>query len=233
MRRSKAVVSLSGGADSATLLYLAVAECQEVHALSVDYGQRHKKELTCAAALCEKLHVPHKVITFDLTTFGGSPLTDLTMKVPAQADKKQTATVVPFRNTVLATLCAAHAKQYQFNTIYMGPTYEDLASYEDCRPEFYNALQNCLRLGGSIHDLEIRTPFISALKSDIVLLGYHTLEVPYELTWTCYEGKDKPCLVCDACRERMESFAVAGLRDPLVTDDADWAQYESLQTMVR
>ncbi len=222
MRINRGVVSLSGGADSATLLYLAMTECADLHALSVDYGQRHKKELVCAAILCEEMNIPHTVVSFDLSLFGGSPLTDSSLKVPTQADQNQSATVVPFRNTILATLCAAYCKQHGLNTIYIGATFEDLANYEDCRQIFFTNLQDTLRLGGTIHDLEIRTPFIGARKQDIVHLGHTKLSVPYENTWTCYEGKDEPCLECDACLERVESFVLNGLRDPLVTDDATW-----------
>ena len=228
MRRSKAVVALSGGADSATLLYLALAETGgEVHAVSIDYGQRHKKELVCAKFLCDQVSIEHTIVPFDLTLFGGSPLTDPTMKVPEQIENNQAATVVPFRNTFIATICAAYAKQHDLNTIYMGPTYEDLANYEDCREEFFTDLQRTLRLGGTIHDLEIRVPFINSRKMDIIYLGYNKLSVPYEMTWTCYEGKEKPCLKCDACQERMQSFALNGLQDPLVSK-ADWKQYEQL-----
>ena len=222
MRRNKGVVLLSGGADSATLLYLALTQCEELHAISVNYGQRHKKELECAKILCAELDIPHKVIDFDLTAFGGSPLTDSTLDVPKQSDDNQALTVVPFRNTFLTVLAAAYAKQHGLNTIYCGPTYEDLANYEDCREIFIESLQQTLRLGGTVHDLRILAPFINSRKTDIVYLGVDKLSVPYENTWTCYEGKDEPCLECDACKERIESFVLNGFRDPLIKDDAVW-----------
>ena len=223
MRVNNGVVAFSGGADSATLLYSVITECRDLHALSIDYGQRHKKELDCARVICNELSIPHTVISFDLSCFGGSPLTDPSLKVPAQAEKNQAATVVPYRNTILVTLCAAYCKLNNLNTIYIGATYEDLASYEDCREIFFDHLEDTLRLGGTIHDLEIRTPFINMKKKDIVFLGHTELDVPYELTWTCYEGKDKPCLVCDACKERIESFTQNGWRDPLI-DDVTWKE---------
>ena len=226
MRRNRSVVALSGGADSATLLYLAATECIDLHALSIDYGQRHIKELECAKILCDGIKVPHTIIKFDLTVFGGSPLTDKSLNVPAQSENKQSSTVVPYRNTILATLCAAYCKQYNLNTIYMGPTHEDLANYEDCRRVFYDSLQQSLRLGGTVHDLVIKVPFIDTEKKDIVHLGYTKLSVPYEKTWTCYEGGDKPCLVCDACRERITSFVLNGLQDPLVPDYDTWKRLE-------
>lgn len=226
MRENYSVVSLSGGADSATLLYFAMTESSTLHAVSVDYGQRHRKELDCAKALCIAQNVPHTVIKFDLTVFGGSPLTDPSLKVPTQAEQNQSATVVPFRNTFLATICAAYCKQHGLNTIYMGPTYEDLANYEDCRPEFFEALEKALIVGGTVDDLKIRTPFINKKKVEIIQLGHYVLEVPYEKTWTCYVGADEPCLECDACQERIESFVLNGLRDPLVKDDATWQKFE-------
>jgi len=222
MRHNNGVVALSGGADSATLLYLALTECENLHAVSVNYGQTHIKELECARKLCKTVQVPHTIIDFDLTCFGGSPLTDKTLNVPAQSDNKQSVTVVPFRNTFLATICAAYCKQHNLNTIYMGATYEDLANYEDCRPVFFDALEELLLLGGTIHDLNIETPFIDTKKSEIIRLGYNKFSVPYQDTWTCYKGGDYPCLECDACRERIESFIVNGIRDPLITDESDW-----------
>lgn len=226
MRRSKGVVSLSGGADSATLLYLATTECDELHALSVNYGQRHKKELVCAKELCIGLNTPHTVVDFDLTVFGGSVLTDASLPVPSQYENKQSTTVVPYRNTFLITLCAAYCKQHDLNTIYMGPTYEDLACYEDCREIFMDAIERALILGGTVHDLIIRCPFINSRKSDVIKLGHDRFEVPYEKTWTCYKGEEDPCLECDACLERIESFVVNELRDPLVKDDADWDKFK-------
>ena len=224
MRKNNGVVLLSGGADSATLLHLALTQCENLHAISIDYGQRHKKELECAKVLCSEINVPHTIINFDLTLFGGSPLTDSSLSVPKQSDNAQASTVVPFRNTFLATIAAAYAKQHNLNTIYMGPTYEDLRNYEDCREVFIESLQQTFRLGGTIHDLCIETPFINISKSDIVHLGHTKLSVPYEKTWTCYEGGDAPCLTCDACLERVESFVLNGLRDPLVMDNSKWEE---------
>ena len=186
----------------------------------------HKRELNCAKELCKINNIPHVIIPFDLTVFGGSPLTDTNIDIPKQADNKQASTVVPFRNTLFITLCAAYCKQHDLNTIYIGATYEDLASYEDCRPNFFESLQNTLRLGGTVHDLEICTPFIGAHKHQIIKLGYHTFGVPYGKTYTCYKGEEEPCLECDACIERIEAFVTNSIRDPLVTDDQKWHDLE-------
>jgi len=230
MRNSKAVVCLSGGADSATVLYLAVAQCTEVHAISVNYGQRHVKELECAKALCNELNIKHTIIDFKtLASFGGSPLVDSSIDVPSQSENKQTTTVVPYRNVFLTTIAAAYCQQHGLNTIYVGPTYEDLANYPDCRPEYITSIQQTLRLAGTIHDIEIRAPFISITKDRIVLLGIERLEVPYEKTWTCYKGGDKPCMECDSCKERAASFYLNGFKDPIVSDE-DWTRYKEEMT---
>ena len=223
MRKSKAVVALSGGADSATILYLAMQQCDEVHAISINYGQRHVKELECAKKLCKLNNIKHTIVPFDLTIFGGSPLTDKNMEVPEQSAQNQAVTVVPYRNTFIAMIAAAYCKANGLNIIYMGPTYEDLENYEDCRPVFFEALQQLVLVAGTIHDLEIRTPFITTTKQQIVQIG-QMLQVPYEKTFTCYKGEDEPCMVCDACQERMQSFRANGIRDPLISEDK-WDEY--------
>ena len=222
-RKARAVVALSGGADSATILYLAMQQCDEVHAISINYGQRHVKELECAKKLCELNNIKYTIVPFDLTIFGGSPLTDKNMEVPTQSAQNQSVTVVPYRNTFIAMIAAAYCKANGCNIIYMGPTYEDLENYEDCRPVFFEALQQLVLVAGTIHDLEIRTPFITTTKQQIVQIG-QMLQVPYENTWTCYKGEDEPCITCDACRERMQSFRANNVRDPLISEEI-WAVY--------
>lgn len=226
MREDRAVVTLSGGADSATLLYFAMTQCKIVHAISIDYGQRHIKELECAKTLCKMNNIPHTIVPFDLTIFGGSPLTDASMEVPAQSDQNQAATIVPYRNTFIAAIAAAYCGANDLDIIYIGSTYEDLANYPDCRPVFFDALQKALLLGGTVHNLEIRTPFISMCKEQIIRLGHFSFGVPYENTWTCYKGGKDPCMVCDACRERLESFRLNGIQDPLVSAEK-WDEYMS------
>ena len=163
---------------------------------------------------------------FDLTIFGGSPLTDTSMDVPTQVDRNQASTIVPYRNTFIATIAAAYCEANDLDIIYMGPTYEDLANYPDCRPVFFDALQKALLLGGTVHNLEIRTPFITASKEQVIRLGHFSFGVPYKDTWTCYVGQEEPCMVCDACRERLESFRLNGLQDPLVPEEK-WDEYMS------
>lgn len=228
MNKMKGVVCFSGGADSTTLLYHTLRECEEVHAISVNYGQRHVKELEVAADTIKYLEkhktIPHKIIDLSgLGSIGGSPLIDSNLSVPTQDEKKQGTTVVPFRNTVLATLAAAYARTVDANIIYIGSTYEDLAEYPDCRPAYFESLQQTLRLGDKVHNLIIKTPFINITKDKIINYGLN-IGVQYDKTWTCYEGKDYPCLKCDACRERMRSFKMNNMRDPLVSQD-DWAKY--------
>jgi len=220
----KAVVCLSGGADSTTLLHLASRECQEVHALFLDYGQKHIKEKDSAIVQAKALNVAaFKVIQFDLTQFGGSPLTDSSIPTPTQRENKQADTVVPFRNTMILTFAAAYAKMQGCNTLYLGATFEDLKNYPDCRPMFFKKLQETLMLGDTMHDLHVRTPFVMMKKDEIIRLGV-SYGIDYTGTWTCYEGGEYPCLKCDACRERMLSFRLNKQQDPLVAD-TDWADY--------
>ncbi|MEA3421822.1 MAG: 7-cyano-7-deazaguanine synthase QueC [Acidobacteriota bacterium] len=223
IRKNRAVVCFSGGVDSTTVLHLASNEAEVVHALSIDYGQRHKKELDKAKEITKMMKIPHTILHIPLNVFGGSPLTDKNMNVPKQADKNQGATIVPFRNMLFATLAAAYAKANDLNTIYMGTTYEDLAEYPDCRPVFFDSLNETLMLGDKIHDLIISTPFMGATKDVVIKAGVH-LGVDYSKTWTCYLGEDYPCLKCDACRERMLAFRLNNMKDPIVTDE-DWADY--------
>ena len=219
----KSIVCFSGGADSTTVLYLAMRESEKICAFSVDYGQRHSKELECARDITARLGIQHVVMNLNLGVFGGSPLVDKTINVPDQQENAQSSTVVPYRNTLIATLAAALARSKGYNTIYMGPTYEDLANYADCRPIFYESLEETLRLGDTLHDLSIITPFISSTKREIVRFGMN-LGVDYSKTWTCYAGLSEPCMKCDSCRERMLSFRQNDMKDPLISDEK-WADY--------
>ena len=219
----KAVVLLSGGADSTTALYLALKENDEVHAIGFNYGQRHSRELDHARATCTVKKVPFTVVDLNLAQFGGSPLVDVNLNVPKQSANKQATTVVPYRNTLLIVLAAANARLVGANRIYIGATYEDLANYPDCRELFFEQLETTLRLSGPIYDLEICAPFVGMKKDEVIKMGKR-LKVDYQLTHTCYCGVDYPCLECDSCRERMESFRLNKVRDPLVTKE-DWKHY--------
>lgn len=237
MREKNVVVLLSGGMDSTTQLYDVLSKKDarnNVSVMSVNYGQRHKVELDIAKQHVTRLVknpletftgqiVDHKVVDFDFSIFGGSPLTDPEWKVPKQSDNQQESTVVPYRNTVLITLAAMFAHKSQSEEIYISAVYDDLKAYPDCRPEYYESLQRTLRLGGVIHNLKVKVPYNELTKVEIVKLGLE-LGVDYSLTHTCYNGSTPPCLDCDADRERMDAFKQNGVRDPLVSEEL-WSKY--------
>jgi 7-cyano-7-deazaguanine synthase len=219
-----AVVLLSGGMDSATALAMTRAEGFEVVALTVDYGQRHRKEIDVARRLAKRFRVKdHRIVSLDLTAIGGSALTARTIRVPLQRSLEEIGqgiplTYVPARNTILLGYALGLAEATGAAAIVIAAHYSDFSGYPDCRPEFYAAFQEVARLGtkrGVEGDLiEIRTPLIRMTKADIVRKGQE-LGVPWELTWSCYLGGEKACGVCDSCQLRLKGFREAGVRDPL------------------
>lgn len=216
---TKVLVSLSGGADSVTLLYDAIEQYgrKNVGGVYFYYGQRHSPgEQEAINAIADCLLMTYQTINVDLSQFGRSPLTDMNLSVPAQEEKKQGITVVPYRNTMFLVMAAAKATVEGFDTIALGATYEDLAEYPDCRPVYFDAMQKALRLADRHHHLRIWTPYVDMRKRDVIALG-KDLYVPYEFTHTCYEGVyQKPCRKCDACKEREQSFLDNGIVDPLL-----------------
>ena len=213
-----AVLLLSGGMDSTTLLWHLRAEGRDlsVHTLSIDYGQRHRVELESAAALSARAGAAsHQVLPLDPGAFGGSPLTDDSLDVPAASEDRQIDTVVPFRNLLFVTLAAACAEGLGAADIYIAPVRDDYEAYRDCRREFYDSLEQTLRLGAARDTVfRIHTPFVGRTKVEVVALGM-TLGVPWGLTHTCYTGRRPACGRCDACSERLAAFAANGAVDPL------------------
>jgi len=219
-----AVVLLSGGMDSATALAIAKAENHEVIALTIDYGQRHRKEIEAAKAVADHFRVrDHRIVRLDLTTVGGSAITDRRIRVPEQRSLEDIGqgippTYVPARNTIFLAYALAVAEASKARAIYIAANTLDSSGYPDCRPEYYHAFQEVARLGtkrGAEGDpIEIRTPLIEMTKADIVRTG-QKLEVPWELTWSCYNGRARACGTCDACQLRLKGFREADLRDPL------------------
>ena len=217
-------ILLSGGMDSTTLLWwLKEQHPGEIHAISIDYHQRHRVELECAARLASLAGVAHKVVELDLTAIGGSPLTDSRLHVPAARDRQQIATVVPFRNLLFVTLAAAYAETRDIHDLYLAPVADDYPAYRDCRRPFYDSLEQTLRLGAARDTpFRIHTPFIDRRKTEMVALGLQ-LGVPYEHTHTCYAGQRPACGQCDACAERIAAFQANGIPDPLLYAIAvDW-----------
>ncbi len=210
--------------DSATALAIAKAEGHEIIALTIDYGQRHRREVEAAKRVAKHFGVrDHRVVFLDLTEIGGSALTDRKIPVPEQRRLEEIGqgipvTYVPARNTIFLAYALGLAEATGAKAIYIAANRIDYSGYPDCRPEFYKAFQDVARLGtkrGVEGDMiEIRTPLIEMSKADIVRKGQE-LGVPWELTWSCYRGGESACGVCDSCQLRLKGFHEAGVKDPL------------------
>jgi 7-cyano-7-deazaguanine synthase len=215
---SKAVVLLSGGLDSTTLLYWVVNEGWKPYVLSFDYGQRHKKELIFAKKTCEKLNAEHRII--DITSIhellSGSALTDNSIKVPEEhySHESQKATIVPNRNAIMLNIAIGYAVSLGADRVFYAAHYNDRTIYPDCRAEFINSQSETAKLANDMEELEIVAPFVQKTKADIVKIASE-LKVPFEDTWSCYKGGEKHCGVCGTCRERIEAFEIAGQKDAI------------------
>jgi 7-cyano-7-deazaguanine synthase len=216
--QNKAVVLLSGGLDSATALAIAQREGFDCLALAVDYGQRHRAELSAAKRVAAAAGVPLKVMPLDLRAIGGSALTD-DIDVPESESTGIPVTYVPARNTIMLSLALAQAEVLGANDIFIGVNAVDYSGYPDCRPEYIAAYQQMARLatkaGVEGAELTIHTPLIDLTKADIIRSGAE-LGVDYSLTVSCYQadGEGRACGVCDSCRIRREGFRAAGVTDP-------------------
>jgi 7-cyano-7-deazaguanine synthase len=217
---NKAVVLLSGGLDSATVLALAREQRRECYALSVAYGQRHGVELDAAAAIARTLGArEHRVMHVDLADIGGSALTDHSIAVPTSASRGIPVTYVPARNTIMLSLAMAWAEVLDAWEIHVGVNAIDYSGYPDCRPEFIAAFENlaalATRAGVEGRALSIRAPLINLSKAQIVREGTR-LGVDYALTVSCYQADPDgaACGLCDSCRLRREGFVSAGITDP-------------------
>ena len=215
-----AVVLLSGGLDSATVLAIARAAGWRCHALSVDYGQRHRSELAAAALVARCLGaVEHRVVQVGLGGFGGSALTDASIDVPVQPSAGIPITYVPARNTVMLSLALAHAEVTGSDAIFTGANAVDYSGYPDCRPEYLAAFETMANLATRRavegHPLRIEAPIVHLGKAEIVRRG-HELGVDFSITVSCYDadGAGRACGHCDACRLRRAGFEKAGLPDP-------------------
>ncbi len=210
--------------DSATALAIAKADGFDIIALTMDYGQRHRREVEAARRVAKHFRVTdHRVVSLDLTAIGGSALTDKAIRVPEQRRIEEIGqgipvTYVPARNTIFLSCALGLAEATGSKAIYIAANGLDYSGYPDCRPEFYRAFQEVARLGtkrGVEGDVvEIRTPLISMTKADIVRKGQE-LGVPWKLTWSCYQGGEKACGVCDSCQLRLKGFREAGVKDPV------------------
>ena len=217
----KAVVLLSGGLDSATTLAMARSRQFECYALSIDYGQRHRAELKAAQAVaCAHGARAHQIVTLDLTTFGGSALTDPSIAIPIDGTQNGIpATYVPARNTIMLSLALAWAETLDCRDIFIGVNAVDYSGYPDCRPEYIKAFEAMANLATKAAiegtKLAIHAPLMHMSKKEIIQTGY-SLGVDYGLTVSCYQADEegRACGVCDSCRIRRDGFAAAGMNDP-------------------
>ena len=221
----KAVVLLSGGLDSSTVLYLAKSEGYSCYALSFDYQQRHRRELEAASAIATAAGaIVHQVVSFDLSLWGGSALTDRQIDLPKHRNPDAMSesipiTYVPARNTIFLSFALAYAEAISADRVYIGVNALDYSGYPDCRPDYIDAMRSVFRLGTKQgregKPIEIITPLIDLKKTEIVRLG-DRLGVPWDKTWSCYSANPVPCGVCDSCLLRAAAFAELGQVDPAI-----------------
>jgi len=221
----RAIVLLSGGMDSATTLAIAIAEGQEAHALSFDYGQRHKIETEAARRVANSLGAKaHRIVRIDLRVFGGSALTD-DVGVPKQRSETEIAhgipvTYVPARNTIFLSYALAWAEVIPASDIFIGVNALDYSGYPDCRPEFIEAFENLANLGTKAgvegRRFKIHTPLIKLSKADLIRKALE-LGVDLSLTHSCYDPTPEglACGKCDSCFLRLKGFREAGIKDPI------------------
>jgi 7-cyano-7-deazaguanine synthase len=224
MLDSRAVVLLSGGLDSATVLAIARAEGLACHCLTVDYGQRHRIELRAAARVAASLGaMSHRLVSLDLRAIGGSALTD---DIDVPKDREQDSreipiTYVPARNTVLLALLLGLAEVVEADQLFIGANAVDYSGYPDCRPAFLAAFEQLAHVAtaaGTEHGVRfrVRAPLLHLTKAEIIRRGLE-LGVDYELTWSCYDPSPdgRACGRCDSCILRRRGFAEAGEEDPI------------------
>lgn len=212
----KIVLTLSGGMDSATLLWKVLKETRDVHALAFNYGQKHGKEIEYAKALAERRNIPFHIVNLStLKPFlAGSSQTSDEIEVPEghYAEESMKKTVVPNRNMIMLSVATAFAISIKANAVAYAAQAGDNAIYPDCRPEFAEALAEAIWLA-DWHQVQLETPFIGLTKAEICKVGYD-LGVPFAETWSCYKGQDRHCGKCGTCVERKEAFELAGVPDP-------------------
>ena len=216
----RAIVLLSGGLDSATVLAIARSQGFECYALSVEYGQRHSAELDAARRVASVLGAhDHRVMHVDLAGIGGSALTDSSIAVPESPTTGIPVTYVPARNTIMLSLALAWAEVLSARDIFIGVNAVDFSGYPDCRPEFVAAYERLATLatkaGVEGHPCHIHAPLISLSKAEIIREGVR-LGVNYALTVSCYQADaaGRACGRCDSCRLRRAGFEAAGVPDP-------------------
>ena len=217
----KAVVLLSGGLDSTTVLFLAMAKGFDCHCLLFDYGQRHQKELAAAQKIAKSVRCKCSKVRINLP-WGGSSLLDKHQVIPFYSRSltpgSLPSTYVPGRNTIFLSYAISLAETINASTVFIGANAVDYSGYPDCRPNYYKSFNRLLK--ALDNGIQIRVPLINMKKSGIIRLGTR-LGVPYGLTWSCYKGGKIPCGVCDSCGFRAKGFKEARVKDPALTVNSD------------
>ncbi len=216
--KSRAVVLLSGGMDSAVCAALAVRDFNAA-AVHVSYGQRtQERERQSFLAICQRLKIHDKLMVRNeaLGLIGGSALTDDSIAVPEAENVGHSipVTYVPFRNAHFLAVAVSWAEVLGAEKVYIGAVEPDSSGYPDCRPAYYQAFNEVVKAGTKEGKIEIVTPLIAMRKAEIVRLGLE-LGAPFDLTWSCYSRENQACGVCDSCVLRLRAFAAAGARDPI------------------
>ncbi len=216
-RDKLAVVLLSGGLDSAVMLYLAIKNGFRCSCLVFDYGQRHRREIENARRLAKKTGSALRVIKFALP-WGGSSLLSKKKSLPPAGRRGIPSTYVPARNIIFLSFALSFAETIGAERIFIGAHIHDYSGYPDCRSQFLRSFQSAARYGtrtGSVSKgIKISAPLVSKSKVQIIRLG-ESLGVPFNLTWSCYKGGSSPCGRCQSCFYRLRGFQEAGLKDPL------------------
>ena len=218
LRKSRAVVLLSGGMDSCVCASLAARD-YEAAAVHISYGQRtEERERQSFLAICRRLNIQDRLMVRNdaLRQIGGSALTDASIDVPESEEvgRSVPVTYVPFRNAHFLAVAVSWAEVLGAEKVYIGAVEPDSSGYPDCRPAYYKAFNDVVKTGTKDGRIEIVTPLIAMKKAEIVRLGLE-LGAPFDLTWSCYSREDQGCGVCDSCVLRQRAFQMAGTQDPI------------------
>ena len=215
----KAVVLLSGGLDSATILYYAKSKGFTPHCLIFEYGQRHRKEVNRAKRIAQQAHCRYQLMKIALP-WQGSSLLNSKMSLPQQREidtKKIPSTYVPARNIIFLSFAVSFAEAIGSRAVFIGANAIDYSGYPDCRPEFFTSYQEMLGKGSKTgvegKVIKIYTPLVHKTKAQIIKMGLK-LKVLYHLTWSCYQGGRRPCGKCDSCLLRQKGFDAIKVKDP-------------------
>lgn len=213
-KQKKAVILFSGGLDSTTVLYYALSKGYLCHCLIFDYGQKHKKEITTAVKIADMANTQYSIVKISLP-WSNDSLTVKNKNVPVHKRITKTipSTYVPGRNTLFLSYALSCAESINACSIFIGVNSVDFSNYPDCTPEFIEAYNKVLKSLKT--KITIKTPISKMSKARIIKLGMK-LKVPYKYTWTCYNGYNKPCNVCDSCKLRAKGFKEAKLNDPAI-----------------